>query len=284
MGIRIERVTPENYARMQRQKLTKQLPNTHTLYTNANSKCGAGRMQLRGTCWFHAILNVFLLPPLGRKYLRRALNRWLMNSNHKILNIRNNAISCPMRGKINLQYFWSYVYYKLRNLNSGKASRNNLVSEAHLIRNLRLRNNSQNVNGGSVKDIKTFFENIFPEENGSELSLSLFEYGSNNNNIKLNFNKKITNKLNSNTLFGAWIAYTWRDESGKTIGHAVSGYICNGVPYIYDSNRLRSLQIDWKNNLRDVLDYFIRQYAYNLNSNLRDVGDFIVVCFYGKED
>ena len=254
------------------------MPLTNALYYNTNNNCGRGRMQDKGTCWFHAILNVFLLSTEGRKILREALQEYM--ANHTLLNIRNNSNSCPMRGTINKQYFWSYVKYKLTNLNSGRASRNNLVSENYLIRNMNLRSKNKDVEGGNITDVEKFIEILFPTKRINIVKFTKYGYKSPRIDAPRNA-IYLTN--GSKEAFGAWIAMNWYHKvNGSFInhprainilnngsvmltvhGHGIAGFICkNGERYIYDSNNLRSIKLDWtKPQL--VADYLNRNYGMN---------------------
>lgn len=237
-------------------------------------------MQDKGTCWFHAILNVFLLSTEGRKILREALQEYMVN--HTLLNIRNNSNSCPMRGTINKQYFWSYVKYKLTNLNSGRASRNNLVSENYLIRNMNLRKTrNELVDGGNITDVDKFIETLFPTKGISIVKMTKFGYKS----PRIDAPRSINLTNGSKQAFGAWIGMNWYKKADASSsnnprvvnilnngsvmigvhGHAIAGFICrNSERYIYDSNSLRSIKLDWtKPQL--VADYLNRRYGMDDN-------------------
>ena len=237
----------------ERKRLTKAFPITNFLYRNNNSPCGNGRMQLKGTCWFHSCLNIFLLSPVGRQLLKHALARYLLKQ-PTLLNIRNNSNACPMRGKINLQYFWSYVKYKFTNTNSGKASRNNLVSENYLIRNLGLRNENKSTIGGGSQDLQKFINAVFPPDMRELITVTHFNRA---------YNNKISMTSNGSRLIGCNIIGDWREKNNLT-GHAICGYICDrdNSAYIYDSNNTRSIRIDWVNDPSSVSNYLLRQYVY----------------------
>jgi len=250
-----QQAAEEARARLQRHTATLAVPLTNTLYYNT-ANCGKGRMQLGGTCWFHAILNVFLLSPLGHRLLRGALSQYLLTQPN-LLNIRNNSNSCPMRGKINLQYFWSYVRYKLSNSNSGKTSRNNLVSENHLIRNLKLRGQNQNTAGGGAVDMARFLDAVFPKN--IQRNILHQPYTSENST-------RIPTEMFGYQLIGCYIAATWKVShvaEPYVRGHAICGYICSdGTPYIYDSNMTRSIKLDWINDPASLEEFFKRRYMY----------------------
>ena len=278
MGIKTIYLTKEeleqqmrNNAKRKRNNATLKMPLTNTLYYNNKSSCGNGRMQLRGTCWFHSILNIFLLSSTGRMLLRKALKMYL-EKQPVLLNIRNNSNACPMRGHINLQYFWSYVKYKLSSNTSGKATRNNIVSENHLIRNLNLRNKNQTTEGGSYDDLLKFIKAVFPP---SMLKFILSPFIPSNK-----FNKNIPVETDKYTLFGCYIGANWK-KLGKYEGHAICGYMCNNIPYIYDSNMKRSIQLDWINDPSSIKEYFRRRYIYeNQNQNISDIEIFFRIPLY----
>jgi hypothetical protein len=239
-----------------REKLTSNLPLTNILhYNNINNPCGSGRLQLKGTCWFHSCLNIFLLSATGRRLLKEALSRYV-SSGQTLINIKNNSNACPMRGTINLQYFWSYVNYKLTHMNSGKASRDNLVSENYLIRNLGLRNEKQSTEGGGPQDLQKFINAVFPPDIRGLITINPFKRAYNNNiprNIRNGY------KLIGCNIIGEWM-------NGRDLdAHAICGYICekDNSAYIYDSNMMRSIRMDWVNNPSSVATYLFRRYVYN---------------------
>jgi hypothetical protein len=233
------------------------MPPTNILYLNESNKCGFGRMQNKGTCWFHAILNIFLLSSVGRKMLREQLK--LYTKDHTLLNIHNNSNACPMRGTINKQYFWSYVKYKLANIKSGKASRDNLVGENHLIRNLNIRKENESTRGGFVMDIKKFIMTVFPD---NDMGIAKITKQGDDINKWKGFGLYSTS---GNKVFGAWISLSWLKNNKVLHGHAICGFICNNERYIYDSNSLRSYKVDWIKEPGRVVEYLNRRYGMKNN-------------------
>lgn len=236
------------------------MPTTNILYLNNTNDCGTGRMQNKGTCWFHAILNIFLLSFVGRKMLREQLRLYMKN--HNLLNIRNNSNACPMRGTINKQYFWSYVRYKLQTLKYGKASRNNLVSENHLIRNLNLRKANAPTTGGTKQDLKLFVDTIFPNSDIGFGMVTMFGDKPPSKGISIYSN---SNK----TAFGAFIKMHWYKKiDGELVfhqAHAICGFICKKQLYIYDSNNLRAYKLNWLREPTRVAEYLNRRYGMHSN-------------------
>jgi hypothetical protein len=253
-----------------RGKLTASMPITNRLYNNTVNE--RGRKQVGGTCWFHAILNVFLLAPVGKRLLRLALDEYL-KTQPVLLNIRNNA--CPMRGKINKQYFWSYVKYKLTNTNSGKASRNNIVGETHLIRNLKLRSENANTTGGTNMDAYKFIVSVFPSELIKLIRPVPFSQDTKAIPKEINFREQ------KYKLFGCFFSSKWSTGNTPLTGHAICGYISSdGSAFIYDSNLERSIRLDWVNDTQAVRNYFSRQYIeYRENSVMKG---FTPVAMYAR--
>jgi hypothetical protein len=92
------------------------------------------KTQIGGTCWFHSILNGWLLSGRGRLIMKRMLNAYKQTANYKRYASIN---SCPMRGKLPLNYFWHYVDHMLK----PASSRLNLnFHNARIIQNIGLRN------------------------------------------------------------------------------------------------------------------------------------------------
>jgi len=229
-----KRLKQENNARKRRERKNKKAfapfnitkYNARSLYHQKDTVCGIGRMQLANTCWFHACLNTFLLSVSGRKLITEALLEYELN--HPIIKIQNDA--CPRRGTINKQYFWSYVKAKLTsNINS-------LFRENNLIKNLKLRNNTEQVDWGTKKDVQKFIDAVFPPDI-----------------IKLS-----DEPLGKKNLIGGWIL----GHNGGSFGHAISGFICRGVEYIFDSNQNSSIKVDWYSDQDELISYFSSVYGF----------------------
>jgi hypothetical protein len=192
-----------------------------------------------------------------------------------------------MRSKINLQYFWSYVNYKISTINSGKASRDNLVSRAHLIKNLKLRPNTTNVpNGGYFGDVYDFRSMIFTED----LDWRILVGGTGNFNASFSPNKPLKKTItitNANgnfnfKVFGCYFGETWLLADGRKKGHAICGYICqDGSQFIYDSNNTRSIRMNWADDPLLVKNYMYRRYVEDTYIEKAKIISFDVLPVYG---
>jgi len=200
--------------------------NARSLYYKKDTVCGLGRMQLANTCWFHACLNTFLLSVKGRKLLIEALEEY--EKVHPLLKIPEN--SCPRRGTINKQYFWTYVKAKLT------SNVNSLYRENNLIKNLGLRNSSEKVDWGTKPDVEKFVKEVLRPDS-----------------VKLSDEPK-----GKRDLIGGWIV----GHNGGSLGHAISGFLCRGVEYIFDSNQSQSIKVDWYSDHEDIVSYFSAVYGF----------------------
>jgi hypothetical protein len=98
----------------------------------------AVKIQEGGTCWFHSILNGWLLSGAGRVILKKILLAYKNTAEYKRYADIN---ACPRRGTLPLNFFWHYVDHMLK-----PPSNRNLLSfkNARLIQNLNLRNIENN--------------------------------------------------------------------------------------------------------------------------------------------
>ena len=226
---------------------------------NRNLKsCPVGRLQVGGTCWFQAILNGWILSPLGRAVMRIKLEQFKMSNEMKKF---TNIQACPMRGKMPV-YFWSYVEYMLDTVEKGVTNkkfdsvvqRGLQFKHANLIRNVGLRNNTHIVGGGWDTDAEKFMDYLFPGVWSPDLKKA-----------KSVFYKKVSNptapiahKIGKFELSHAYIA-SW---PGSGMGHAITGYYCpaQNAFLMYDSNSMKPIEIDWTKDFSDMKQYFSRLY------------------------
>ena len=244
----------------------------------AKGVCRSGRMQITGTCWFQSTMNPFLLSDIGRDILATKLAEFKRSNKMKKW---TNINACPLR--VSGVYFWSYIEYKLKENYTNKNEYKRVMkgeefTNERLIRNIKLKNNNDNINGGKNLQLFRFLMQLFKEDH----ALKFFETLSNNSNdkitptsplwyidsmenekikwkkatdplvivisandIKNNFNpSKIINAGNYRyKLFGAYLKAADKTEE---MGHAMTGYLCGDGNYMfYDSNNIRTVNLDW---------------------------------------
>lgn len=227
-----------------------------------------GRIQQKGTCWFQAILNGWLLSRFGRSMIRERLNAFKKSSNFRSLT-KNQLMACPSRKHLSQSYFWSYVEHMLSPANWKRniLFRSNVMRgiqfpEGKLIRSSGLRSNSQNVIGGTAKDVFKFNDILFQGHQNSYISTRAWAKG--DGPIERSYRHY---KTENSVLSHAFIVSS---------GHAITGYIgFDNKPMIFDSNFPRPYALDWVKYPEAVLGHF--QTHYN-----RSAKEFILVLTYVK--
>jgi hypothetical protein len=220
-----------------------------------------GRIQTKGTCWFQAIVNGWLLSKIGRKVIRERLNAFKKSSNVKSLT-KNQLNACPSRKHIPQAYFWSYIEHMLNPKEWNTAFRMNVMRgiefpESKLIRSSGLRSPNKSVVSGTVNDVRAFNDILFNNRSREFVESISFN------------NEEVPEKIGEWRLSHAYIAYS---------NHAIAGYIgFNGNPMIYDSNFKDPKILDWLKRPRNIIRYFNLMYpsASNTNKRLVVIGTYL---------
>lgn len=227
-------------------------------------KCPHGRLQIKGTCWFQAIVNGWILSSESRKIMKRKLASF-KNSNE--MKPYTNIQACPMRGKLPV-YFWSYVEYMINSIEGN--SKNNSNFHIQVMKNKQFSTNNliQNVygwnknstEGGTIKSVRMFLELIFPgnwsEEPGKDIYM-----------------KKFDGDGEIDTPSGYKICHAYITAIDVTSAHAVTGILCGNDAAIFDSNNPDILHLDWRVKFMwSYLDqYFTTRYNYKNHKIVRYV-------------
>lgn len=252
-----------------------------------------GRMQPKGRagCWFHSILNGFLLSWRARELIKERLELYKRtNLANFMRGVGASGNACPARGRLNSGVFWAYLDERLR---TRARNFNTTVNHNVLISNLGLRlstNGKNRYNSGNPADLNIFIMNLWPAFATPEspiLSLTykpLFGQGvpallrlSNGNP---EFNSTLKNQGRGlYRVSHAYISTSWPGQKpGEKLGHAICGYVTRtGKQMIYDSNDDKSFQCNWRTNWRCVREHIFRRYMKG-NGNVSSIkGDYQVV-------
>ena len=207
--------------------------------------------QFSGTCWYHNIMNAWLLSAPSRQIMKRKLIAFKHSHEMKPF---TNIGACPMRGKLPVQ-FWSYVEYLInyiefknpnnsliKNIRHGKQFQENKIIEEVFARN------KTRVSGGLPNDVYMFLDLIFPgnwsKTPGKDIYVKMFEP---NEPIKVPEGYKLCHAHISGFYKGG--------------GHGIAGLLCGGKRFIYDSNRSEFNPVDWL-DYNSIKKYFDFEYAY----------------------
>jgi len=217
----------------------------------ASSSCQQNfkNIQVGGTCWFNAIINGFLLSPVGRRFLVSFLGNYIASEKN------NTQYACTSRSKYR-SFFWSHVHAILSKNSISPTSKHffthTAIKSVAPTRNL----NSGGKTGDLIDAIYTIFGNF-------ALSHIIFkEVGKE----KAYLNKKITDDFE---LSHAYI--------GLKRPHAICGYMCKGEAWTYDSASGKHEKIDWRVPQKDfdfVIQIYLKSYKRSYSENERNISNF----------
>jgi hypothetical protein len=212
---------------------------------NLNTRNNSIRVQYGGTCWFHTLLNGWLLSGNGRKILISRVQ--FTNPNPELDNI------CPVRSKIP-SYFWNYIKFELSAPKDhiwANVRLQNKYHESNLIRATGLRK-GDNVSGGTYRDMEPFMNFIAPGNWSKKpgLDICILHYGRGFKEIHPPPGYQPSH---------AYIALTSSNPETMGRGHAITGYVRNGEYKIADSNSTRPIPCDWFHDVRDLEKYAHRK-------------------------
>ena len=243
--------------------------------------CGGGALQTRGTCWFFSIINGFLLSDGGQKILFDHLEKF-----YKGLDVSEKAYfddgidaPCPLRANIiktKRIYFYKFLdqYLCFRSgprsisLKAGKSA--NILGVASL--------------AGSVAKTHAGGQGAFPGEELPKIlkHLGLTDYliANENGYLQMVDAKKRPHFVVCKGLGRITMAVLPKFRPGTysrmccsiTIGnsnasnsqqhkyHAITGFVCNGKGYLFDSNQRKQFPCDWW-NWKEVADVINKDVA-----------------------
>ena len=191
-------------------------------------------MQQGNTCWFHSIVNGFILSSIGRKFIEGYMS--LHIAHRPVRTSRtlrpNNKSVCPRT--FNRDFFWSYISNRLKskvvspntNVFRTAAAIKSVVSSAPRMLNVTSK-------GTSIRREDEIYRGLF----GNLYAELYWTPQGPRNDIKIariNFNNKdsIPNKFGNLVLSHCFIIL-WTPPQPDS--HAIAGYLCDGKPFIFDS-------------------------------------------------
>lgn len=203
-----------------------------------------GRLQTKGTgtCWFHAIVNGWILSEPSRKIMKQKL--YAFKQSHEMKPF-TNIYACPMRGKLPA-YFWSYVEYMIKYVEGKskntdefhrKVMNNKEYSANNLIENMFVRSKAY-TDLGQTKNVKMFLELLFPGNWSNEIGKDIF--------IK---KFKADEKVYTPPGYRMLHAYIHIVNTQKTAAHAIMGGLCGKRAFIFDSSIKDIIYKDWREPL-----------------------------------
>ena len=229
--------------------------------------CAQGAMQTRGTCWFFSIINGFLLAENGQKILFESLKKFYNSLNAAEKEYFNDGIDapCPLKDVIKTKriYFYKFLDQYLcfmsgpRNINVKAARSAKILGGASL--------------AGTFAREHAGGEGAFTGEELPKIlkHLGLTDYlvGNIDGQLPKNDEKKrphfaifmpesrrsrmdyVPKFRSTYSLMACSITIGNSNAPNSTLHqfHAITGFICGGKGYLFDSNQKKSFPCRWWN-------------------------------------
>jgi hypothetical protein len=255
-----------------------------------------GAIQTRGTCWFFSIINGFLLSDAGQKILFRSMEKFYKGLTDQEKAYFDDSIDapCPLRGdiiKTKRIYFYKFLDQYLCFKTGPRSVSLKMGKSANVLGGASLAGSLAKAHGGS--------QGAYP---GEEIHKILKHLGITDYTVADEFGHLPSHESKKRPPFvickapGRQIMSTlpkFRPGSydkmccSVTIGnskasngtehkyHAITGFVCGGKGYLFDSNQRRSFPCQWwiPEKLKKVVDEDIAQhYSFFKNGQV----DFLV--------
>lgn len=246
-------------------------------------ECGKGSIQTRGTCWFHTILNGFLLSEDGKKILFAKMKEFYDGLTEQEREFFNDGIDapCPLKNNVKPLFFYKFLEQYLCFFGKKYVISKSKLSPK-LLENINLVGNVAKEHKGSKGAFP--FQEVFPilDKLGfaNEYNIVLPTYTMHAEKTKKwRVQKKIDNpkflvyakneiiKIPNRRIMCASITVMAKHvENNKSLdkSHAIAGIICNNKGYLIDPNRLEFIPCKWwdKNKLIEILPTISKRYPW----------------------
>ena len=239
----------------------------------SNNGCGQlGAIQTRGTCWFFSILNGFIMSEDGQKILYEKLQefyRTLKPEEKAYFDDKFNA-PCPLKKIVKTKkiYFWKFIDQYLCFMSGPRIASLKAGKSASLLGSISLQGTFARQNQGArgahpqveidnILDHVGFARNYYvkyatdpPKFHAARkpqfviVKQSRWYPKNNMDEIPAGLMADPKYELMCASLV---IANTEANNKEMHKWHAVSGFVCNGHGYIYDSNQRKVFKCNWWN-------------------------------------
>ena len=236
------------------------------------SNCGGqiGALQSRGTCWFYTVLNGFILSTDGHAILFSHLNEFynkLANDEKAYFDSTNNA-PCPLKDltKVKQIYFWKFVDQYLCLLGGPRSINLKAGRSVELLKNMNLAGEKARINQGgkgasSQEEICRVLDHIgFKDKYDRRYTrinnkfdgrkkpqfVVVRKSASNPKEYMYEFPSVFMNDDNYDLMCGG--VSIINEEARNTElhrSHVISGFVCNGKGFLFDSNQMKIWPCKW---------------------------------------
>jgi hypothetical protein len=235
--------------------------------------CGQlGAIQTRGTCWFYSILNGFILSEDGQKILYNKLKEFYkkLKPAEKAYFADGLNAPCPMKDltKTKEIYFWKFIDQYLCFMSGPREASLKAGKSAEILGGLSLQGTvakeAQGAKGafpqaeiGKILDHLGFAKDYYFKYTNAS-GATKFHAARRPQFVIVRDSKYSSRSYMDDIPLGLMddpkytpmcasliIANTKANSSEMHRWHAVSGFVCNGKGYIYDSNQRKVFKCDW---------------------------------------
>jgi hypothetical protein len=229
-----------------------------------------GAIQTTGTCWFFSILNGFILSEDGQKILYVRLKEFYnkLSPDEKVYFDDKLNAPCPMKDfkKTNEIYFWKFVDQYLCFMSGPRAESLKMGRSAKVLAGMHLQGTAARANIGTKgghpqQEIANILEHVgFTGKFDMRYAEKKIAFDSRKKpQFVVVSESSWIPTAQMGTIPGAFmenneyslmcaaiiIENTLANNSEQHKSHAISGYVCNGKGYIYDSNQRKVFRCDW---------------------------------------
>jgi len=242
-----------------------------TLVEMANNGCGQlGAIQTRGTCWFYSILNGFILSTDGHAILFNYLNEFyekLTKDEKAYFDSKNNA-PCPLKDltKVKQIYFWKFIDQYLCLLGGPRSINLKAGRSVELLKNINLAGEKARINQGGKGasgqqeicrvldhiDFKGKYDTRYAHTQGrfdgrkKPQFVVVRESENKPRDYMLEFPSAFMNDEKYELMCtGITIANQEARNKSMHTSHAISGFVCNGKGFLFDSNQMKTWPCKW---------------------------------------
>jgi hypothetical protein len=212
--------------------------------------CGQAAAQTHGTCWFYAILNGLLMSEGGQKLLYEKMVHFYKGLTPQEKSFFRDGIDapCPRGRNFKPIYFYKFLDQHFCFMSGPRTIKSKAGLSPQLLNNAGL-NVNVSEGGHSVAHFVPLLRRLGFEENEYQVVRNYEELPS-----KVALKPKIIvsryhwitrpSTIRGYELMCACVNLE-QTYNRHSPGHAIAGYICNGKPYLIDSNFLEPMPCKW---------------------------------------
>ena len=237
--------------------------------------CGNGALQTRGTCWFFSIINGFLMSDAGQKILFNSLEKFYKGLSQEEKAYFDDGIDapCPLRGdiiKTKRIYFYKFLDQYLCFRSGPRSVSAKMGRSAKILGGASLAGTIAKQHGGGKgayvgEELPKILKHLgltdylLADETGSlraedNLKRPHFVIAKYEGRSVMENLPKFRPGSYSPMCCSITIGNTKANEVAHSY-HAITGFMCNGKGYLFDSNQRKTFPCNWldRSKLRKVV-------------------------------